>query len=799
MRGSGDSPSALGRAFASVDASPDAGVDMGSIGVAVSPLAGGSRRNMRAGVGAELFPPADHPGRTAARYLRAMSLKRRVGGAARPGNDSLAPSRAEQPLPPDTPREVRKGGGREWIQSLLAKFGPVQEKASNITVLDFEKPLVELDNRINEVRRPPRARGRVRRFLDMRRLGRRRLGRPRAAGEPRPLDEGQRNAAPRPLPPRPQVRRVAEENGVDVSSQIAELEARASALRQETYSRLTPTQRLQASAPARAPARAARYLIARRGSALHDRGSQICRREGPAVACDVWRACLWALDYYGPAHESRGPSRPQVARHPNRPTFLDIALNITDKFVELHGDRGGLDDPAVVCGLGSIDGVTFMMIGHQKGRNTKENIYRNFGMPQPNGYRKALRFMRHADKFGFLIVTFVDTPGAYAGKTAEELGQGEAIAVNLREMFGFRVPIVSFVIGEGGSGGALAIGCANRSLILQNAVYYVASPEACAAILWKSRDKAGTATEALRITSSDLVRMGIMDEIVPEPQGGAHANPMEAFPAIREALMRTYRHYQGMTEDEIRLDRYAKFRQMGLYTDFIVRGGERAKALAVSAAGCPATQPRASLAAARAWRTQAAPRVVSAPPPGSALAGACGAVRQGGCQDGGGHAVRDPGGGGAGGAARGRGREVGRAGGDQAGVDQQARAAAGPGAHGGHVGGGGADRQEEGAAGGEQWRGARGRSRVARGAHGGAALNAARGGAMRQTRGDRCRLTWISLAPATQSGMPSADLPGPCPPLASCGAHSPTDMLGSIDPRARTDTDFLGRSVAPRS
>jgi len=366
----------------------------------------------------------------------------------------------EQPLPPDTPREVRKGGGREWIQSLLAKFGPVQEKASNITVLDFEKPLVELDNRINEVRR------------------------------------------------------VAEENGVDVSSQIAELEARASALRQETYSRLTPTQRLQ------------------------------------------------------------------VARHPNRPTFLDIALNITDKFVELHGDRGGLDDPAVVCGLGSIDGVTFMMIGHQKGRNTKENIYRNFGMPQPNGYRKALRFMRHADKFGFLIVTFVDTPGAYAGKTAEELGQGEAIAVNLREMFGFRVPIVSFVIGEGGSGGALAIGCANRSLILQNAVYYVASPEACAAILWKSRDKAGTATEALRITSSDLVRMGIMDEIVPEPQGGAHANPMEAFPAIREALMRTYRHYQGMTEDEIRLDRYAKFRQMGLYTDFIVRGGERAKALA---------------------------------------------------------------------------------------------------------------------------------------------------------------------------------------------------------------------------
>lgn len=166
-----------------------------------------------------------------------------------------------------------------------------------------------------------------------------------------------------------------------------------------------------------------------------------------------------------------------MARHPNRPTFLDIALNITDKFVELHGDRAGLDDPAVVCGLGTIAGTTFMLIGHQKGRNTKENVYRNFGMPQPNGYRKAMRFMRYADKFGMPIITFVDTPGAYAGKNAEELGQGEAIAFNLREMFSLRVPILSLVIGEGGSGGALAIGCANRMLMMENAVYYVASPE----------------------------------------------------------------------------------------------------------------------------------------------------------------------------------------------------------------------------------------------------------------------------------------------------------------------------------
>lgn len=310
-----------------------------------------------------------------------------------------------------------------------------------------------------------------------------------------------------------QVRSVAEENGVDVSDQIKELEERARKLRKDTYSRLTPIQKLQ------------------------------------------------------------------VARHPNRPTFLDIALNITDKFVELHGDRGGLDDPALVCGIGSIDGISFMFIGHQKGRNTKENIYRNFGMPQPNGYRKALRFMRHADKFGLPIITFVDTPGAYAGKAAEELGQGEAIAVNLREMFGFRVPIISVVIGEGGSGGALAIGCANRNLILENAVYYVASPEACAAILWKSRDKAGIATEALRITSQDLLRFGVMDESIPEPLGAAHSDPMSAFPAIKEAILRNYRRYEGMPAQEIMLDRYMKFRNLGLFEDFYVRGGDRAGAI----------------------------------------------------------------------------------------------------------------------------------------------------------------------------------------------------------------------------
>ena len=227
-----------------------------------------------------------------------------------------------------------------------------------------------------------------------------------------------------------------------------------------------------------------------------------------------------------------------------------------------------------MCGLASIDGTSFMFIGHQKGRNTKENIYRNFGMPQPNGYRKALRFMRHADKFGLPIITFVDTPGAYAGKAAEELGQGEAIAVNLREMFGFRVPIISVVIGEGGSGGALAIGCANRNLIMENSVYYVASPEACAAILWKSRDKAGTATEALRITSQDLLRFKVMDESIPEPLGAAHSDPMAAFPAVKEAILRNYRRYENMTAEEIMLDRYMKFRKLGMFEEFLVRGGD---------------------------------------------------------------------------------------------------------------------------------------------------------------------------------------------------------------------------------
>merc|ERR1712003_556070 len=311
-------------------------------------LAGGPRATRKSksspptirGMAARGDREACGPSNTQSRIRRSRNRRagRNGGGGARlAAKEGSGDGRTTENLAMDESVEagsVETGGGKtfrgpraEWLHSFFKRFKPVQDKSASVTALQFEKPLFELDKRIVEVKK------------------------------------------------------VAEENGVDVSSQVKELEARATQLRHETYSRLTPIQRLQ------------------------------------------------------------------VARHPNRPTFLDIVLNITDKWVELHGDRAGYDDPSLVCGIGSIDGVTFMFIGQQKGRNTKENIHRNFGMPTPNGYRKALRFMQHADKFGIPIIAFVDTPGAYAGEKAEELGQGEAIAFNLREMFGFRVPILSVVIG----------------------------------------------------------------------------------------------------------------------------------------------------------------------------------------------------------------------------------------------------------------------------------------------------------------------------------------------------------------
>ena len=232
-----------------------------------------------------------------------------------------------------------------------------------------------------------------------------------------------------------QIRELAEENDVDVSGEIRQLESRAMQLRQEIFSSLTPAQRLQ------------------------------------------------------------------VARHPRRPSTLDYIQSITDEWIELHGDRGGADDPALVGGIGRLNGQPVVFLGHQKGRDTKDNVARNFGMASPGGYRKAMRLMEHADRFGMPIISFIDTPGAYPGPEGERLGQGEAIAYNLREMFRLEVPIICTVIGEGGSGGALGIGVAERLLMFEHSVYYVASPEACSAILWKDAGKAPQADEVLRITA----------------------------------------------------------------------------------------------------------------------------------------------------------------------------------------------------------------------------------------------------------------------------------------------------------
>uniref|UniRef100_A0A2N9FBG5 acetyl-CoA carboxytransferase n=1 Tax=Fagus sylvatica TaxID=28930 RepID=A0A2N9FBG5_FAGSY len=261
--------------------------------------------------------------------------------------------------------------------------------------------------------------------------------------------------------------------------------------------------------------------------------------------------------------------RVNIARHPNRPTFLDHVFSITEKFVELHGDRCGYDDPAIVTGIGTIDGRRYMFMGHQKGRNTKENIKRNFGMPTPHGYRKALRMMYYADHHNFPIVTFIDTPGAFADLKSEELGQGESIAHNLRTMFGLKVPIVSIVIGEGGSGGALAIGCANKLIMLENAVFYVASPEASAAILWKTSKASPKAAEMLKITATELCRLQIADSVIPEPLGGAHADPSWTSQQIKNAINESMDELLKMDTQELLKHRMLKHRKIGGFQEGI--------------------------------------------------------------------------------------------------------------------------------------------------------------------------------------------------------------------------------------
>jgi acetyl-CoA carboxylase carboxyl transferase subunit alpha len=299
-----------------------------------------------------------------------------------------------------------------------------------------------------------------------------------------------------------QIRELAEENDVDVSDQIQNLEMRAAQLRQEIFSNLSPSQRLQ------------------------------------------------------------------VARHPRRPSTLDYIQSMTDEWLELHGDRAtGTDDPALVGGVARLAGRPVVMLGHQKGRDTKDNVTRNFGMASPGGYRKAMRLMDHANRFGMPILTFIDTPGAYPGVEAERLGQGEAIAYNLREMFRLEVPIICTVIGEGGSGGALGIGVGDRFLMFEHSVYYVASPEACAAILWKDAGKAPQAAEVLKITSQDLKGLGILDQILPEPIGGAHANPLKAAEALKAALIQNLDELTQMTHAQRRELRYQKFRAIGMFTE----------------------------------------------------------------------------------------------------------------------------------------------------------------------------------------------------------------------------------------
>jgi len=254
-----------------------------------------------------------------------------------------------------------------------------------------------------------------------------------------------------------------------------------------------------------------------------------------------------------------------VARHPARPYPLDYVGALMTDFVELHGDRKFADDAAVVAGFGRFRGRPVAIVGHQKGRDTKEKIRRNFGMPRPEGFRKALRVMTLAEKFDRPILSFIDTAGAYPGIDAEERGQAEAIAVNLRAMAAFRVPIIVIVTGEGGSGGALALGVGDRVLMLEHSIYSVISPEGCAAILWKDASRKKEAAEALRLTAADLKSFDIIDEIVPEPPGGAHADSAGAAAAVGEALERHLREISDLTAEERRERRYRKFRSMGRF------------------------------------------------------------------------------------------------------------------------------------------------------------------------------------------------------------------------------------------
>ncbi len=296
-----------------------------------------------------------------------------------------------------------------------------------------------------------------------------------------------------------ELKRFTEEKGIDMSEEVATLEAKATALAQAIYRDLTPWQKVQ------------------------------------------------------------------IARHPDRPTTLDYARGLCDDFVELHGDRQFRDDPAVVGGIARFGGMAITIVGTQKGKDTKENIYRNFGMAHPEGYRKARRLMKQAEKFGRPILTFIDTAGAYPGTGAEERGQGEAIAHNLIDMVGLRVPIVCIVTGEGGSGGALGLGVGDRILMLEHAWYSVIAPESAAAILWKDATQGQRAADSMCITAQDLYRFGVVDEVLPEPFGGAQRAPQEMIHTVKSAVASAFEHLCCMPVDELLQKRYEKFRNMGVF------------------------------------------------------------------------------------------------------------------------------------------------------------------------------------------------------------------------------------------
>lgn len=273
-----------------------------------------------------------------------------------------------------------------------------------------------------------------------------------------------------------------------------------------------------------------------------------------------------AHEYKKELYENLQPiQKLQIARHPNRPNFLDWIELITTDFVEMHGDREGMDDRAIIGGIAKIGDMPVMIIGTMKGKSTKENLEYNFGMPQPQGYRKALRLFEHANRFGLPIVTLIDTPGAYPGIKAEETGQGIAIAVNLKEMAKLNVPIVAIITGEGCSGGALGLAVANRVLVLEHAYYTVISPEGCASILWRDASRAGDAANALKITSCDLLDLDIIDGVVKEPLGGAHYDYDFVGNELKNEILKSVEELKKMSPQELKEDRYNKFRKMGVF------------------------------------------------------------------------------------------------------------------------------------------------------------------------------------------------------------------------------------------